>query len=135
VPLFQAVSTEAFEQWQLRFWYHVRYALQRLVRNDLLIALHLALELFQDVLVLRMILRDRELGTNYHRSGGTANDYVKELAISLETYSTKSILALITDVITEFDALGQQFSPGYAAKKAPMLALIEKIAASQLSAR
>jgi len=42
----------------------------RLGRGDYLIAAHLALEMCQLILVIQMMMRDEEKGTNMHRFGG-----------------------------------------------------------------
>lgn len=133
-PNFSPMDAKAFEEFQLRFWYQARYTLQRIIRNDLLIALHLALELFQTLLVLRMILRDRELGTNYHRTGGEANHYVQELAIKAQKYDAHAILDLIAEIVSEFDNLASELHPEYQSKKVAMLAFIEKVREARFSA-
>ncbi|MCL2188549.1 MAG: hypothetical protein FWC16_06545 [Defluviitaleaceae bacterium] len=52
-----------------RFWFIASLALVRLGREDYLMASHLALELCQLVLVMQMVLRDKEKNTNIHRFG------------------------------------------------------------------
>lgn len=54
-------------------------ATHKVVRGDLLIALHLAQDLVRDCCVLGMMLRDRATGTNIHKDGGIGNEYVAQL--------------------------------------------------------
>jgi hypothetical protein len=61
---------ESFEQMSSGFWFKAVVAVTKVVRNDLLIALHLTLELLQECCVLGMMLRDRATGISYHRTGG-----------------------------------------------------------------
>jgi hypothetical protein len=52
-----------------RFWFTAVMACIRLARKDHLIASHLALELWREILVLHMLERDNRAGTNHHRFG------------------------------------------------------------------
>lgn len=70
------ISAEQFQAMANRFWFKATIAVTKVVRNDLLIALHLSLDLARDCCVLAMLLRDRAAGTNYHRHGGIGNDFV-----------------------------------------------------------
>ena len=51
------------------FWFIATQALGKLMRKDYLISCHLAHMLIQEALVLQMIMRDNEKGTNIHRYG------------------------------------------------------------------
>jgi hypothetical protein len=51
------------------FWFTAIMASVKLGRRDNLIAAHLALDLYRDILVLLMLERDRRSGTNIHRFG------------------------------------------------------------------
>jgi len=53
-----------------QFWFMASMVLAKLGRNDNLIAAHLVLELCQMVIVIQMLVRDNEKGTNIHRFGG-----------------------------------------------------------------
>lgn len=57
-------------------------AASKLGRGDQLIGAHLVLELLRACLVVAMQLRDRDLGTTVHRTGGTRDGYA-DLALEL----------------------------------------------------
>jgi len=69
-PVYQDISEAELECMVDRFWFKAAIAISKVVREDLLIGLHLALGLARDCLVLQMIRRDREKGNNIHRVGG-----------------------------------------------------------------
>ncbi|MFF4520436.1 hypothetical protein [Streptomyces bluensis] len=46
----------------------------RAARGDMLIGAHLTFQLARHILVIAMLIRDREAGTNHHRFGGTRWD-------------------------------------------------------------
>ncbi len=95
------------------YWYTSFVAVTKLIRNDLLISLHLALELYRKCLELGMWLRDRESGTNIHRIGGIRNELVEKMNIRLNGTSKKDILELISQSGKEFDKLAKEWSSDY----------------------
>ncbi|MCL2372460.1 MAG: hypothetical protein FWC78_03560 [Defluviitaleaceae bacterium] len=52
-----------------QFWFMAAMVLAKLGRRDNLIAAHLALEICQIIIVMQMLQRDRQKGTNIHRFG------------------------------------------------------------------
>jgi hypothetical protein len=94
------------------------------MRNDLLIASHLALELIQETCVLKMVLRDRALGTSHHREGGWGNDFIAYLGTAQYTFTALGILDSIKQSSIVFDALAQQWSNDYHEQRHPLLAWI-----------
>ena len=52
-----------------QFWFMSSMVLVKLGRKDFLVASHLVLELYQLIIVIQMILRDKAKGTNIHRFG------------------------------------------------------------------
>ena len=63
-----------------RFWFIQIQALGKLYRKDNLISAHLANANCNEALVMQMIMRDRQYGTNHHRYGYSEElEYVKEL--------------------------------------------------------
>ncbi|MCR5201377.1 MAG: hypothetical protein K6C38_09720 [Saccharofermentans sp.] len=63
-----------------RFWFIQIQALGKLYRRDHLISAHLANANCNDTLVMQMILRDQQYGTNHHRYGYSEDlEYVKDL--------------------------------------------------------
>lgn len=63
-----------------RFWFVQIQALGKLYRGDHLISAHLANANCNETLVLQMIMRDQQYGTNHHRYGYSEElEYVKDL--------------------------------------------------------
>ena len=108
------------------FWFKGTLAVYKVVRNDLLIALHLALDLIRDCLVLRMMLRDRAEGTRHHRVGGTGNEMVAQLSKHSQDYSPGGILTMIEETSRTYDELAAEWSPTYQAKRAPLITWIQQ---------
>jgi len=52
-----------------KFWFYLSMILVKIGRKDNLIASHLALELYQLLIVVQMLVRDQKKGTNIHRFG------------------------------------------------------------------
>lgn len=108
-------TEQQFKDLVNNFWFVASLSLYKVMRNDLLIAQHLALDLYKDCLSLGMILRDRETGINIHKTGGVGNDIAKNLDIPLERITQLNVLNLIDNCGREFDQLcikwNQDFSP------------------------
>ena len=63
-----------------RFWFIQIQALGKLYRKDHLISAHLANLNCNDTLVMQMIMRDQQYGTNHHRFGYSEElEYIKDL--------------------------------------------------------
>ena len=95
------------------FWYVSFVAVSKLIRNDMLISLHLALELYRKCLELGMWMRDRETKTNIHRVGGHRNELVENMSIQLQGSSKADIVELIEQCGREFDKLAKEWSVDY----------------------
>jgi hypothetical protein len=104
------------------FWFKGMLAVTKVVRNDLLIALHLALEMVQDCCVLGMLLRDRLEGTAHHRHGGVGNETVSQLAPTRQPYTASGILDSLEQSSLAFDRLAAQWSDDYQEQRHPLLA-------------
>lgn len=107
------------------FWFKATVAIGKVMRQDLLIAGHLALGLARDCLVLQMMRRDRALGTTVHRTGGWGNAVVGELwpgggGASPVAGDADAILDLVARCATVFDRLATALSPT-ASPRAPLL--------------
>ncbi|HET8631871.1 MAG TPA: nucleotidyltransferase domain-containing protein [Thermomicrobiales bacterium] len=109
-----------------RFWFKATLAVGKVARGDLLIALHLALDLVRDCCVLGMVLRDRETGTAHHREGGSGNEVVAGLAGAAQPYTAAGILESVEQSAVAFDRLARRWSAGYREQRGPLLALIER---------
>lgn len=103
------------------FWFRVASAVAKVVRNDLLIGMHLALDLVRDCLVLQMIRRDREFNTTIHRTGGWGNELVAEIAFDVRGDAPEEILDLIAWSCRTFDELAGDLSPTYERRAALVL--------------
>ena len=102
-------------EFENNFWHKVNISIVKLVRNDLLISTHLAFDLIRDCLVLKMILRDRKLGTNIHRVGKWGNDYINELP-EIKLKSKVDILKMIDNSSNRFDTLMLELNSNYIKK-------------------
>ena len=133
-PPFEDTSATELDEIANRFWLKATVTVVKVMRNDLLVALHLALDLARDCLLLQMMLRDREKGTNVHREGGYGNDIVKELCTSGQEYAPCEILDVIETSCVQFDRLAAQVSHDYRQRSCPMVRWIRK-ARQELAAR
>jgi RimJ/RimL family protein N-acetyltransferase len=114
---------DEFEALANQFWYQATVAVQKVVRGDLLVALHLGLDLVRDCCVVAMLLRDRETGTNRHR-GGVGNEAVAELDATRRPYDAPGILDGIEQSAIAFDRLATRWSASYGERRRPLLSLI-----------
>ncbi len=119
------VAAERFAQMANDFWFKGMLATSKVMRNDLLIALHLALDLIRDTCVLEMMLRDREQGTSHHRTGGRGNTFVAHLGTRHSSYTPMGILDTLKQSSIIFDQLACQWSQDYHEHRHPLLAWIE----------
>lgn len=117
-------STEDFQGMSDSFWYKGSLAVTKVMRDDRLIALHLALEMLQDCLVLGMLLRDRTEGTSHHRSGGGGNILVDTVDTTLIAPTGHDILRLLEQCSRHYDTLAAQWQAGYEARRKPLLTFI-----------
>ncbi|MBP9703033.1 aminoglycoside 6-adenylyltransferase [Candidatus Woesebacteria bacterium] len=98
------------------FWYLAYTALAKTYRNDLIIGLHLTLDLYKKYLELLMWFRDKELKTNIHRIGGLYNDKVTKLHFKNSISSRVELIEMIKNVSIEFDLLAKQWDTNYISK-------------------
>lgn len=85
-PEYQDVPREELERIVDEFWFKAAGAVAKVVRNDLLIGLHLAVDLARDSLVLQMTRRDREKKTTIHRIGGWGNEWQNKVNDCIKRY-------------------------------------------------
>jgi hypothetical protein len=123
-PVTPQITATDFERMSNQFWFKGMLITSKVMRNDLLIATHLALELIQDLCVLAMMLRDRTYGTSHHREGGMGNDFVAQLNLTRHPYTAQGILETVKDCSIQFEALAQQWIPDYQEHRYPLLAWI-----------
>jgi hypothetical protein len=106
-------SPYKFDELVNEFWYIAVVATTKVMRNDMLISLHLALELYRKCLELGMWLRDKETGKYIHRTGSVRNDLPAKMNIRLDEISRESVLSLIERSGEEFDKLASEWSSDY----------------------
>jgi hypothetical protein len=120
-PVPPLIAPEEFQAMVNGFWFKGMLAVTKVVRNDQLIALHLALEMAQDCCVLGMLLRDRLEGTAHHRHGGVGNETVAHLAPTCQPYTASGILDSLEQSSIAFDRLAARWSDAYEEHRQPLL--------------
>lgn len=125
-PAFEPLSTERFERMVEQFRFKAMVAVSKVMRDDLLIALHLALDLVRDCCILGMALRDRATETTRHRIGGSGNLLVPRLEAPRQPYTALNILDGVTRSSLIFDELARQWDPAYQDYQQPLLAWINE---------
>ena len=110
---YQDLSHEEIERIINTFWFKAASAITKVVRNDLLIGLHLALDLVRDGLVLQMIRRDRKKRTTIHRVGGWGNELVTHFSLKSGDRSDEEILHFVKLSCEVFDELATDLLPDY----------------------
>jgi predicted nucleotidyltransferase len=120
-PLPPLISDEEFERMVNSFWFKGMLAVQKVMRDDRLIALHLALEMVQDCCVLGMLLRDRAEGTAHHRRGGSGNKVAARLEATRHPHTALGILDSLEQSSLAFDELARQWSGSYHERRGPLL--------------
>ena len=105
------------------FWFKAQLAVTKIMRNDRLRGLHLALDLVRDYLTLGMTVRDRRSGTADYK-GGWGNRFVDK--IEPTDYSGTGILDMIEGVAIGWDQLATQLIADYEERRGPLLAAIER---------
>ncbi len=124
-PELRLITPEQLESMANSFRFKGMLSVNKVMRGDLLIALHLALEMVQDCCVLAMLLRDRAEGTSHHRTGGVGNLAVAELDAVRQPYTAAGILATLESCAVMFDRLASQWSDRYRESRHPLIAWIE----------
>lgn len=121
------LSPAEFDDLVNQFWFKAMLASYKVVRNDCLVALHLALDLTRDCCVVGMILRDRATGTHTHRDGGMGNPLAARLGHVASADTPLGILDLIERSAIQFDQLAAEWSGTYRERRWPLLEWLEHI--------
>lgn len=90
------------------FRFKAMLAASKVARGDLLVALHLTLDLVRDCTVLAMLRRDRELGTDHHRQGNPHDPLLAALPSPPVSYEAGTILDCIVASAQAFGNLSLQ---------------------------
>ena len=121
-----AATQEQFLELVRDFRFKSMLAVYKVVRKDLLIALHLAQDLVRDCSVLGMMLRDRATGTNIHKQGGLGNQIVTQLKATQQPFTSIGILDSIEASNEVFENLAHEWSDRYQESRHLLFDWIEK---------
>ncbi|MGH2535606.1 MAG: hypothetical protein ACRDJW_25390 [Thermomicrobiales bacterium] len=131
-PSSPRLTAGEFDAMASRFWFKATVAVPQVVRGDLLVALHLNLDLIEDCCVLAMMLRDRATGATHHRDG-VGNDAVAMLEPTRRPHTPVGILDSIEQSAIAFDRLAARWSDGYQARRQPLQVWIAEARRTVLS--
>ncbi|HEY8171457.1 MAG TPA: aminoglycoside 6-adenylyltransferase [Dehalococcoidia bacterium] len=109
-----------------RFWMAAETAVRKVVRGDLLIASHLALDLVRRCMEREMQLRDVRANTSHHPHGSDADGAILERTQSmLHPLTGTGVLTMIAEAAVRYDELEVTIDPNYTARSAQLLAMID----------
>jgi len=112
--------SEAIAETPALFRFEAVLAAVKAARGDVLIGAHLTLQLARHVLVIAMLLRDRDAGTNHHRHGGSRWDqWAARLAAAPAPYSRAGITAAIRFYASMLDEILACWDPEARLDKQP----------------
>jgi predicted nucleotidyltransferase len=122
-PTSPLISAEQFAVLVNQFWFKAVTIVNKVMRNDLLSALHLCRDLIQDCLVVAMLLRDRDLV--HRREGIDWNDVAGGLASTPLLPTPSGILDSVEQSIVVYDNLAQQWSAAHRERSGPFRAWLD----------
>jgi hypothetical protein len=122
---FSPATEDRFLELVRDFRFKSMQAVYKVVRGDLLIALHLTQDLIRDCCVLGMMLRDRGTGTTIHKHGGAGNQLVAQLEITRNPFTPVGILDSIEKSNEIFEKLAVEWSSEYQENRQLLLTWIE----------
>ena len=125
-PKISPITDEYFLEIVRNFRFKSMLAVYKVVRGDLLIALHLSQDLIRDCSVLGMMLRDRTTGTNIHKHSGSGNRLVEQLEVTRKPFTSFGILDSIKESNKIFEKFARQWSSSYQEAHQPLLDWIEQ---------
>jgi hypothetical protein len=100
----------------------------RAARGDILIGAHLTLQLARHILVIAMLLRDRDAGTAHHRFGGSRWDaWASQLAGAPAPSTPAGITAAIRYYSTMLDDIASNWDPPPQPDNSPLLELLDAV--------
>jgi hypothetical protein len=110
------------------FRFHAVLAAVKAARGDVLIGAHLTLQLARHLLVIAMLLRDRDAGTTHHRFGGSRWDaWASLLAQAHAPYTRAGITAAIRSYTTLLDEILVNWKPPPQLDNRPLHALLDAV--------
>jgi hypothetical protein len=110
------------------FQFEAVLAAVKAARHDVLIGAHLTLQLARHILVIAMLLRDRDAGTAHHRYGGSRWDaWASHLAEAPAPYTHSAITAAIRFYATKLDEIVANWDPHLQLDNRPLLELLDAV--------
>ncbi|MEU4347151.1 hypothetical protein [Streptomyces sp. NPDC023838] len=97
-------------------------------RRDVLIGAHLALQLARHVLVIAMLLHDRDAGTNHHRFGDSRWDaWASRLAAAPTPYTHSDVTAAIRFYLDVFEEVLSEWDVVLPTDNRPLRSLLDAV--------
>jgi len=109
------------------FWFKGMLAAKQVARGDLLVAVHLALDMMRDCCVLGMMLRDRHKRTDHHSHGSPGDRRVTRLLETHRGLSSEGILEIVVQSAIAFDSLASELLPKYQERRGPLISRVEHV--------
>jgi hypothetical protein len=110
------------------FQFDAVLAAVKAARGDVLIGAHLTLQLARHILVIAMLLRDRDAGTAHHRYGGSRWDaWAARLAQAPAPCTGAGIIAAIRSYTTMLDEIAPNWDPQPQLDNRPLLELLNAV--------
>jgi len=108
------------------FQFDAVLAAVKAARHDVLIGAHLTLQLARHILVIAMLLRDRDAGTAHHRYGGSRWDaWASHLGEAPAPYTQAAITAAIRFYAIKLDEIVAGWDPHVQLDNRPLLELLD----------
>ena len=97
-------------------------------RHDVLIGAHLTLQLARHILVIAMLLRDRDAGTAHHRYGGSRWDvWASHLGEAPAPYTQAAITVAVRFYATKLEEIVADWDPHLQLDNRPLLELLDSV--------
>lgn len=124
-PEVALLADATFEELVQRFWFKSIVAVNKLLREDMLIAVHLARDLGQDCLVLALHLRDRDVAQGH--SPHCWDVVTRDLEATQRAYNPLGILDSLAGLAIIFDRLARCWSEAYQSRRGAYLVWLERV--------
>jgi hypothetical protein len=110
------------------FQFEAVLAAVKVARHDVLIGAHLTLQLARHILVIAMLLRDRDAGTAHHRYGGSRWDvWASHLGEVPAPYTQAAITAAIRFYTIKLDKIVAEWDSQLQLDNRPLLELLDAV--------
>lgn len=125
------VADDWWEHFTTEFWFRGMLAATKLGREEMLVGLHLTLDMVRDCAHVAMLLRDRDTGSNHHRDGRDGNHYMPLLERCQHPYTVEGLLDTMAAAATVFDDLASRLDPGYRPRRQTLLEYLDIVRRSR----